>query len=120
MSLREIDALEKMRDVLFQIHKHNNNQLAAASKELEFFKEKAQARGSDVENDIAYHHAVYADELTALMVATTQLSHMSSLSDPEPTTDESDSDMSDDLVYADDDDSDGNPSGGSLDEGWAE
>ena len=45
---------------------------------------------------------------------------MSSLSDPEPTTDESDSDMSDDLVYADDDDSDGNPSGGSLDEGRAE
>ncbi|KAN0093229.1 hypothetical protein V8E55_004013 [Tylopilus felleus] len=105
-SLHQIDALEKMKDVLLEISRHDRDQLAAASKELEAFKEVAQIRCSDVESDIAYRNAVYADELAALTVTDTQLSQILSHSTGKCATSESelDSDISDDLVYEDDDD----------------
>jgi hypothetical protein len=102
-TLREVDALEKMKHALLEMTKYDRDQLAAADSELLRFKEEALARSSDVTNDVAFRHAVYADELAALAVTDTQLGYMTSAADPD--SDESDSDMSDDLVYAVDDDS---------------
>ncbi|KAF8130984.1 hypothetical protein EV363DRAFT_1450085 [Boletus edulis] len=96
-NLREIDALEKMKDVILEMHKKDGGELAAISKDLELFKTEAATRGDSIDEDIAYRHAVYADELTALTSTNTQLSLMSSDSDPESTSDESESVMSDEL-----------------------
>ena len=95
-----------MKDVLLEISRHDRDQLVAARKELEAFKEVAQIHCSDVESDIAYRHAVYADKLAALTITNTQLSQILSHSTGKPATSESesDSDISDDLVYEDDDD----------------
>ena len=95
-----------MKDVLLEISRHDRDQLAAASKELEAFKEVAQIHCSDVKSDIAYRHVVYADKLAALTVTDMQLSQILSHSTGKRATSESDSDsdISDDLVYEDDDD----------------
>lgn len=97
MTLREVDALEKTKDVLLEINKYDGDQLAGADSDLLLFKEAAQAHSSDVANEVAFHHAVYADELAALAITDMQLDHMTS-------TQSDDSDVSDDLVYEDEDD----------------
>ncbi|KAG6379192.1 hypothetical protein JVT61DRAFT_11636 [Boletus reticuloceps] len=96
-SLREIDALEKMKDVIIEMHKQDENDLLAIGKDLEIFKAEAVARGNSIDDDIAYRHAVYADEFTALASTNTQLNIMLNITDPELTSDESESVVSDEL-----------------------
>ncbi|KAG6370136.1 hypothetical protein JVT61DRAFT_12438 [Boletus reticuloceps] len=101
-SLREIDALEKMRDAVMEYEKYNRDLLVSGSSDLERYKVEVNNGADGLENRIAYGHAVYADELAALTVSNTQLHYMLNLPfDPEPPG-ESDSDASDDLVYNDD------------------
>lgn len=80
-NLREIDALEKTRSVLLEIQKHDKGILAAANQELTVLKEVADIQCSDIEQDIAFRHAVYADELTALTASNMQLNHMLDVSE---------------------------------------
>ncbi|KAF8136271.1 hypothetical protein EV363DRAFT_1158040 [Boletus edulis] len=92
-NLREMDALEKMKDVILEMHKYDRNELGAISKDLETFQAEALARGNCMDDDIAYRHAIYADEFSALASTNTQLdimSHSLILSDSESTTDNSD------------------------------
>ncbi|KAG9311120.1 hypothetical protein JVU11DRAFT_9031 [Chiua virens] len=70
-NLHEIDALEKTRTVLLEVKKHDQAMLATADQELTALKEVAETQCSDIEQDIAFRHAVYADELVALMVSNT-------------------------------------------------
>jgi len=81
-TLREVDALEKEKDALLEYRKHEEERLPAAYVELQFYKEEAEARGSDIANDIAFHHAIYANDLTALATTNTQLNDMHAFSDP--------------------------------------
>ncbi|KAF8418930.1 hypothetical protein L210DRAFT_3510920 [Boletus edulis BED1] len=98
-SLREIDVLEKMRDAVLEYVMYNKNLLVSGGSDMERYKAEVNNRTDDLEDRIAYGHAVYADELAALTVSNTQLQYMlNPPSDPEP-SDESDSDASDDLVY---------------------
>ncbi|KAG9312507.1 hypothetical protein JVU11DRAFT_6899 [Chiua virens] len=80
-NLGEIDALEKTRTVLLEVKKHDQAMLATTDQELTALKEVAETQCSDIKQDIAFRHAVYADELVALTVLNTQLSHMLNLSD---------------------------------------
>ena len=78
-NLREVDALEKMKDLILEMHMQDGSQLASIEEELERFKTEAAARGNTIDDDIGYRHAIYTDELTALTSANAQLSLMSSL-----------------------------------------
>ena len=93
-NLCKIDAREKMKDVILEMHKQDRSQLAAISEDLEFFRAEAMACGNTVDDDIAYRHAVYTDELTALTSTNIQLNLMSDFSDPKPTSNNSESVMS--------------------------
>ena len=81
-----------MKDLILEMHKQDGSQLDFIKKELEHFKIEAAAHGNTIDDDIAYRHAIYANELTALTSANAQLSLMSSLlpSDLEFTDSESD------------------------------
>ncbi|KAF9242570.1 hypothetical protein BU15DRAFT_72686 [Melanogaster broomeanus] len=107
-TLREVDALEKEKDALLAYEKYEKQQLAAACLELQLFKEEAQARASDIMDDVAFRHAVYADELVALTVTDMQLNHMLAVSDPEDSnpSDDVDEDHEDESHDEDDEDDD--------------
>lgn len=94
-TLREIDALEKMKDVMITVRKHEEDRLAAISDDLAAYKAEAECRGDLVDDDIAYRHAVYADEFSALASTNTQINLMLSFAHPEPTSDETESDSDD-------------------------
>ena len=83
MTLREVDALEKMKDFLSEMHKEDKSQLTSVDEDLKRFKDEVVAHDSILEEDVAYHHAIYTDELTALTSANTQLSLMSSFLPPD-------------------------------------
>jgi hypothetical protein len=100
-TLREVDVLEKEKDALLEWEKHEKERLAGVCTELQLFKEEAEAHGSDIANDVAFRHAIYADNLAALSVTNMQLNDMLGLSDPKPESDDTDSDMSNDLVEDD-------------------
>ena len=68
-----------MKDLILEMHTQDGSQLASIEEELEHFKTEAAARGNTIDDDIAYRHAIYADELTVLTSANAQLSLMSSL-----------------------------------------
>ncbi|KAI6102466.1 hypothetical protein EDD16DRAFT_1525611 [Pisolithus croceorrhizus] len=104
VTLREIDALEKMKDFLVESQKQEKEQLAAASEELELFVKEAKARNSSVMCDIASRHALYADECAALTAADKQLSQLLALSNYDSILGDSDTDTRDDVVYKDDED----------------
>ncbi|KAI6106051.1 hypothetical protein EDD16DRAFT_1746626 [Pisolithus croceorrhizus] len=89
VTLREIDALEKMKDFLVESQKQEKEQLAAASKELELFVKEAKARNSSV---------------MPLTAADKQLSQLLALSNHDSILGDLDTDTRDDVVYEDDED----------------
>ena len=84
--------LEKMKDLILEMHKQGGSQLAFIKKELKQFKTEAVAHSNTIDDDIVYRHAIYANELTTLTSANALLSLMSSFlsSDSEFTDSESD------------------------------
>ncbi|KAI6150148.1 hypothetical protein EDD17DRAFT_1513625 [Pisolithus thermaeus] len=89
VTLREIDALEKMKDFLVESQKQEKEQLAAASKELELFVKEAKAHNSSV---------------MPLTAADKQLSQLLALSNHDSILGDLDTDTRDDVVYEDDED----------------
>ncbi|KAN0094401.1 hypothetical protein V8E55_002688, partial [Tylopilus felleus] len=76
-TLCEIDLLEKMKDFLSEMHREDNSQLVSVDEELKHFEDEAMDHHCILNEDVAYCHAIYTDELTALTSANAQLSLLS-------------------------------------------
>ena len=70
----EVDALEKQRDFIQSLEDDTHHDLSEVDDDLASVKEVMDERG--LADDIAYQHAVYADELVALTIAGVQLNQM--------------------------------------------
>jgi hypothetical protein len=98
-NLCEMDALDKIKNVLLEAQKLDEGQLAYVTSELEIFKEVAGTRSCEIKQQLVHHNNVHAEETRALAICDTQLGQMANLSDPEVSSSKSDSDY--DSVYGD-------------------
>ena len=69
MTLCKVDLLEKMKDFLSEMHREDNSQLVSINEELKHFKNEVVDHHCILDKDVAYRHAIYTDELTALTSA---------------------------------------------------
>ncbi|KAF9236426.1 hypothetical protein BU15DRAFT_77000 [Melanogaster broomeanus] len=103
VTLAEVDAMEKQRDFLQALEAEAND---ATKEELQSVKDVLGDHGVTLEDDIAFGHAVYADELVALTIADMQINQIFKYQqgndgDNTPSS-SSDVDIDDDLIYEDD------------------
>ncbi|KAG6372043.1 hypothetical protein JVT61DRAFT_8750 [Boletus reticuloceps] len=73
----EIEAVERHRDFLSVVQRYEENLLAAEESVLDLLKNTLSPRTlGEVEDDSGYYRAVFSEELVALTIADTQLSHI--------------------------------------------
>lgn len=76
----EIEALERHREFLSAVKRHQENQLAVEESLLTIVKNTLSPRSlCDVEDDSGYYRAVFAEELVAVTLADTQLGQVGSV-----------------------------------------
>lgn len=80
----EIESAERHRDLLSEVHAENQDALATAESHLELLMQIFDQRDlQDIKDDVAYYHAVFADELVALTIADAQVEQMDEVIDEE-------------------------------------
>ena len=80
LALAEIEEAELQKVYLSAIHMRQEERVAVTDEQLDVLALLLDERGlSDVEDDGGYHHAMYAKELNALMVAQMQAIWMEGL-----------------------------------------
>ena len=100
-----IDALERRNEFFRALKQEVSDELSMNEEELDCIRNVLGGRGI-TEDDIEFHHAVYADELVALTIADLQLAQMvgrihdnnESVSENSSDSDSGES-LEDDLVY---------------------
>lgn len=77
MTLLELDATEKCSDILWAVKEENEKEPLVISKELQCVKDVIVGQGINIDNQVAFSHAVYTEELVTFMVANMQLHQLS-------------------------------------------
>lgn len=77
MTLLELDATEKCSDILWVVKEENEKELLVVSEELQCVKDVIVGQGINIDNQVAFSHAVYTEELVTFMVANMQLHQLS-------------------------------------------
>ncbi|KIJ11239.1 hypothetical protein PAXINDRAFT_157366 [Paxillus involutus ATCC 200175] len=76
-TLAELDATEKRSDFLRAVKEEHEKELSVVSEELQCVKDVVVGQGIDIDDHIAFSHAVYAEELVALTMSDMQLHQLS-------------------------------------------
>ncbi|KAI6144395.1 hypothetical protein BKA82DRAFT_10154 [Pisolithus tinctorius] len=81
-TLAEIEFIERQRDLLTEVHTAARETLATAESQLAMLTDIFDQRDlQDGKDDVAFYHAVYADELVAFTIAATQTEQLESFMD---------------------------------------
>lgn len=76
-TLAELDATEKFSDFLLVVKVEHEMELSIVSEELQCIKDIVVGQGIDIDDHVAFSHAVYAEELVMLTMANMQLHQLS-------------------------------------------
>lgn len=76
-TLAELNVIEKFSDFLQAVKEEHEKELTIVSKELQCVKDIVIGHSIDIDDHIAFSHAIYADELVVLTMADMQLCQLS-------------------------------------------